>query len=352
PDFAGRERFGGTIVHPQAWPADLDHAGRRVVVIGSGATAVTLVPAMAVDAAHVTMLQRSPTYVVSLPARDPLVRLLRRLPARLSYPVVRWKNVLLMMAGFRLSRRRPALVKSRLRRAAQRRLPEGYAVDTHFAPRYDPWDQRMCAAPDGDLFTAIRKGKASVVTDTIDTVTATGIRLASGAELTADIIVTATGLNLLAIGGLTLRIDGAAVELPERLTYKGMMLSGVPNFAMTIGYTNASWTLKADLVAHYVCRLLAHLRRTGHQVATPEPPAEAATWPDLPLIDLTSGYVLRSPAALPRQGPVAPWRLHQNYLRDVRLIRHGPLTGDGMRFSRVMPSPARSARPPTEPAAR
>jgi monooxygenase len=351
PPLPGIDDFAGPVVHPQAWPADLDYRDRRVVVIGSGATAVTLVPAMATDAAHVTMLQRSPTYVAAVAASDPVVRLLRRLPARLSYPVVRWKNVLLTMASFALSRRRPALMKALLRKGASRLLPRGYDVDTHFAPRYDPWDQRLCLAPDGDLFAAIRRGRASVVTDTIDAITEHGIRLASGAELPADIIVTATGLNLLALGGMSLSIDGRAVELPELVTYKGMMLSGVPNFALTVGYSNASWTLKADLVAHYVCRLLRHMRRNDYQVATPSLPAGAESWPRRPLIELTSGYVLRGLAALPKQGPAPPWRLYQNYLRDVLLMRRGPLTGDGMRFSRLRPSPAQPARAPTEHAA-
>ncbi|HEU5472658.1 MAG TPA: NAD(P)/FAD-dependent oxidoreductase [Actinophytocola sp.] len=345
PQLPGIGNFAGPVVHPQHWPEDLDYAGKRVVVIGSGATAVTLVPAMAADAAHVTMLQRSPTYVVPLPARDPVVRWLRRLPERLRYGLVRWKNVLFMMASFKLSRRRPDLVKSLLRKGVVRQLPAGYDVDTHFAPRYQPWDQRMCVVPDGDLFAAIRTGRASVVTDTIDTVTETGIRLTSGTELDADVIVTATGLNLLALGGMTVAVDGRDLVLPELVTYKGMMLSGVPNFAMTIGYTNASWTLKADLVAQYVCRLLDHMDRHGYQVAVPELPPGAANWPARPLIDLTSGYVLRSPDVLPRQGPATPWRLYQNYLRDVLMLRHGSLTRDGMRFERVRPRPAGPARP-------
>ncbi|MDO3704919.1 NAD(P)/FAD-dependent oxidoreductase [Micromonospora sp. C28SCA-DRY-2] len=333
PDLPGAETFTGRIVHPQHWPADLDHTGQRVVVIGSGATAVTLVPAMAERAGHVTMLQRSPTYVIALPSRDVLADTLRRLlPAKAVYPVVRWKNVLLATANFQASRRAPRLVRKLLRRAAKGRLPAGYDVDRHFSPRYDPWDQRLCVVPDGDLFTALRRGRASVVTDTIDTFTPTGIRLSSGEELPADIVVTATGLNLLALGGMTLSVDGAEVDLASRVAYKGMMLSGVPNFAMTIGYTNASWTLKADLVATYVCRLLRHLDRTGQQVVTPLAPREG---PLEPIIDLKSGYVLRSVDALPKQGASAPWRLHQNYPRDVLLMRHGRLTDVGVRFSRA-----------------
>lgn len=235
------------------------------------------------------------------------------------------------MANFQLSRRAPGVVKRFLRRAAKGRLPSGYDVDRHFSPRYNPWDQRLCVVPDGDLFAALSAGRASVVTDTIDTFTEQGIRLASGEELPADVVVTATGLNLLALGGMTLAVDGAEVDLASTVAYKGMMLSGVPNFAMTIGYTNASWTLKADLVATYVCRLLRHLDDTGRQIVTPLAPD---TDDLVPIIDLQSGYVLRAVDQLPKQGPQAPWRLHQNYPRDVRLMRHGPLT-DGVRFDRA-----------------
>ncbi|MEU4474555.1 NAD(P)/FAD-dependent oxidoreductase [Micromonospora sp. NPDC023888] len=351
PALPGVDAYAGRLAHPQHWPDDLDHTGRRVVVIGSGATAVTLVPAMAQRAAHVTMLQRSPTYVLALPSRDRLADALRRwLPATAAYPVVRWKNVLLSTVTFQLSRRAPGLVKRSLRRAATGRLPAGYDVDRHFSPRYDPWDQRLCVAPDGDLFTAVREGRASVVTDTIDTFTARGVRLTSGAEVPADIVVTATGLNLLALGGLTVRVDGTEVDLASTVAYKGMMVSGVPNFALTLGYTNASWTLKADLVAGYVCRLLRHLDRTGQQVVTPLPPADDGR---VPLIDLRSSYVLRSVGALPRQGVRAPWRLHQNYARDVLLMRYGRLTDEGVRFSRATATPAPTRRPvPTRPAAR
>ncbi|MFI7606504.1 flavin-containing monooxygenase [Micromonospora sp. NPDC049366] len=333
PAFPGLERYTGRLVHPQHWPADLDHDGKRVVVIGSGATAVTLVPAMAERAAHVTMLQRSPTYVIPLASRDRFADLLRRwLPAKAAYPVVRWKNVLLGTASYQFSRRAPGLMKRALRRAARTRLPAGYDLDTHFAPRYDPWDQRLCVVPDGDLFAAVRAGRASVVTDTIDTFTEHGLRLASGAELPADIVVTATGLNLLALGGMTLTVDGVEVDLSRSVAYKGTMLSGVPNLALTVGYTNASWTLKADLVATYVCRLLRHLDRTGQQIVTPLPPPGEQR---VPLIDLQAGYVLRSLEAFPKQGVSAPWRLYQNYPRDVLLMRHGRLTDSGVRFSRA-----------------
>ncbi|MEV2242365.1 NAD(P)/FAD-dependent oxidoreductase [Micromonospora sp. NPDC049891] len=333
PHFTGQERFTGRMVHPQQWPADLDLTGRQVVVIGSGATAVTLVPALAQQAARVTMLQRSPTYLLALSSRDRLADAVRRLlPARLAHQIVRWKNVLLATANYQLSRRAPGLVRGLLRRDAARRLPAGYDVERHFTPRYDPWDQRLCVVPDGDLFTVLADGRAEVVTDTVDTFTARGVRLTSGRELPADVVVTATGLDLLALGGMTLRVDGVDVDLPATVAYKGMMLSGVPNFAMTIGYTNASWTLKADLVAGYVCRLLRHLDRTGTQIVTPVAPPPG---PRTPLIGLTSGYVRRGVGRLPRQGTRAPWRLHQNYLRDLLPMRYGRLTDANVRFDRA-----------------
>ena len=326
PEFPGVERFTGPVIHPQHWPEDLDYRGKRVVVIGSGATAVTLVPTLAESAEHVTMLQRSPTYIAARPARDPIADWLRaRLPQKLAYAIVRWKNALQGTAFFQLSRRRPELMKSMLRKAAIKQLPDGYAVDTHFAPRYNPWDQRMCLVPDGDLFTAIREGRASVVTDRIETFTESGIRLESGAELDADIVISATGLNLLAVGGMRLEVDGRRVELSEKVSYKGMMLSGVPNFAWTIGYTNASWTLKADLVAEYVCRLLTYMDRHGYASVTPDASGEMAA---SPFLDLASGYVMRSLADLPKQGDRTPWRLHQNYVRDIRLLRRGPVDDD------------------------
>jgi monooxygenase len=346
PTFEGQDDFRGTVVHPQHWPDDLDWTGRRVVVIGSGATAVTLVPAMAERAEHVTMVQRSPSYVLSLPSRDPLADALRRrLPQRVAYPIVRWKNVLLATATFQLSRRAPAFTAKLLRRGAVNRLPAGYDVDTHFAPKYRPWDQRMCFVPDGDLFAALSGGRASVVTGAIDRFTAGGVRLASGEELPADVIVTATGLNLLPMGGMRITVDGTEVDPADTVAYKGMMLSGVPNFAFTIGYTNASWTLKGDLVAGYVCRLLNRLKARDLQVCTPVAPDSD----DLsPLIDLRSGYVLRSLDKLPRQGPAAPWRLYQNYARDVLLMRYGSLSDAGMRFSRATARPARTTSDPVE----
>ncbi|MEU0509572.1 NAD(P)/FAD-dependent oxidoreductase [Amycolatopsis sp. NPDC006125] len=334
PEFPGQDEFAGTVVHPQHWPEDLDYTGKRVVVIGSGATAVTLLPAMAGDAAHVTMLQRSPSYVLSLPGTDPVADKLRGvLPPKVAYPIVRWKNVLSAMLFFQLSRRTPAFVRKFLSKAVSAQLPSGFEVDRHFNPSYDPWDQRVCFVPDGDLFKAVRSGKADIVTDTIEKFTPEGVRLSSGRVLEADVIVTATGLNLLPFGGLDLVVDGEPVKIGERLAYKGMMLSGVPNYAFTIGYTNASWTLKADLVAGYVCRLLNHLDEHGYTTCTPVPPPSVRGTE--PLIDLKSGYVLRSIDKLPKQGPAAPWRLFQNYPRDVLLMRHGSLTDDAMRFTRT-----------------
>ncbi len=345
PAFAGAERFRGEIVHPQHWPEDFDYAGKRVVVIGSGATAVTLVPAMAEQgAAHVTMLQRSPSYVFSLPGHDPLAELIRRLlPPHRAYPIVRWKNVLLASLMYQLSRRRPAFMRRVLRRGVERRLPPGYDVDTHFNPSYEPWDQRLCLVPDGDLFGAVRDGRASIVTDRVETFTETGIRLASGAELDADVIVTATGLNLLLFGGIELTVDGRDVVFSETVGYKGIMFSGLPNLALTLGYTNASWTLKADLAAGWVCRLLNHMDRHGYAVVTPRQPDPGA--PTRPFIDLRSGYVLRSADQLPKQGDRAPWRLHQNYPRDVLLLKRGPIEDGSLAFARA------PVRAPAEPLA-
>jgi len=340
PQFEGVERFGGELVHPQHWPEHLDYAGKRVVVIGSGATAVTLVPAMAQQgAAHVTMLQRSPTYVVSLPGRDPIADFLRaKLPARVAYPMVRWKNVTLQGLMYQLSRRRPAFMRRVLRRGVVRLLPPGYDVEKHFSPKYDPWDQRVCLVPDADLFKAIGSGAASVVTDGIETFTERGVRLTSGAELEADVIVTATGLNLQLLGGMAIGVDGRDVEMSETVGYKGMLFSGVPNMAVTLGYTNASWTLKADLCAEYVCRLLNHMDAHGYRVVTPQRPAASA--PTEPFIDLRSGYVLRSLDILPRQGERTPWRLHQNYARDILLLRRGPIEDPELRFERTPVSAA------------
>ena len=336
PHFEGQERFQGEIVHPQHWPQSFDYSGKRVVVIGSGATAITLVPAMAERAEHVTMLQRSPSYVVSLPAEDPIAGWLRRwLPTRVVYPLVRWKNVLLTMASFQISRRRPAVMKRLVRKRQEALLPAGYDIDTHFTPSYDPWDQRLCLVPNGDLFDALGDGSAAIVTDHIDTFTETGIALRSGAQLQADVIVTATGLNLLALGGIELAVDGREIVLGETMSYKGMMLSGVPNMAFAVGYTNASWTLKCDLTCEYVCRLLAHMDAHGYSQCMPDNSDPAIE--SLPFIDFSSGYVQRAIEHFPKQGSKAPWRLYQNYALDIVSLRRGPLQDEAMRFSRRPP---------------
>lgn len=335
PHFQGRERFQGEIIHPQHWPQNLDYSGKRVVVIGSGATAVTLVPAMASQgAAHVTMLQRSPSYVLSLPGRDPLAQLLRRvLPPKAAYPIVRWKNVLLATLMYQLSRRRPMFMRRLLRRGVASQLPAGYDVDTHFSPRYDPWDERLCLVPDGDLFKALSSGRASVITDRIETFTETGIQLASGAEIEADLIVTATGLNLLVFGGIDVLVDGQPVRFSDTVGYKGIMFSGVPNLALTLGYTNASWTLKGDLAWEWTCRVINHMDAHGYDTVLASGPDPSE--PTQPFIDLRSGYVLRSIDQLPKQGMRMPWRLHQNYPRDIVLLRRGAIEGDGLQFSRL-----------------
>jgi monooxygenase len=340
PRFEGAERFEGTIVHPQHWPEELDYTGKRVVVIGSGATAVTLVPAMAEHAAHVTMLQRSPTYVFTLPAADPVADALRRgLPARIAYPIIRWKNVALATLLYQVSRRFPRFMKGLIRRGVGKRLPAGYDLDTHFKPSYEPWDQRLCFVPDGDLFDAMSSGRASIATDRIASFTERGVALKSGAELEADVIVTATGLNLLVLGGMGLEVDGREVDISETVGYKGMMLSGVPNLALTLGYTNASWTLKGDLVAGYVCRLLGYMDEHGYTQCTPRAPDPESE--RVPFLDLASGYVLRAIDELPKQGTRTPWRLHQSYPRDVLMLRYGTLEDEGIEFSSASPATER-----------
>ncbi|MGI8864573.1 MAG: flavin-containing monooxygenase [Solirubrobacteraceae bacterium] len=339
PEFPGLARFSGPVVHPQHWPEDLDYTGKGVVVIGSGATAVTLVPSMAERAAHVTMLQRSPSYVVSLPARDRVADFLRRhLSDRAAYAIVRWKNVVRTILSFELSRRRPELMKKLLRRGLQLHLPGGFDIATHFNPRYNPWDQRLCLVPDGDLFRALGDGRASIVTDRIETFTEEGLKLASGAELKADVVITATGLNVTLFGGTPIAIDGRQVSLSERVAYKGMMLSGVPNMALALGYTNASWTLKCDLVSGYVCRLLNHMDAYGYDRCTPIEPGPDQ--PRTPIIDFKSGYVLRVVDQLPKQGARTPWRLHQNYIKDIRMFRHAQLEDGAVRFERPAGVPA------------
>jgi monooxygenase len=337
PHFPGEEDFTGQIVHPQHWPEDLDYAGRNVVVIGSGATAVTLVPALADSgAAHVTMLQRSPTYIVSQPDEDVVAAKLNRwLTPHAAYTVTRWKNVLIQSALYRACRRLPQQMRKLLMTGVKRQLPPGYDVEKHFGPRYDPWDQRLCLVPNGDLFRSIREGRTEVVTESIERFTSTGIKLASGTELPADIIVTATGLNLQLFGGATVTVDGAPVDLSKAMAYKGMMLSGLPNLAYTIGYTNASWTLKADLVSEFVCRLLNFMDEDGgegYDTVVAQHPGDDVE--ERPLMEFSPGYVLRSVDQLPKQGSVKPWRLNMNYLLDARLIRRGRIADDGLRFSR------------------
>jgi monooxygenase len=330
PSWPGLEEFAGPVVHPQHWPADLDVTGKRVVVIGSGATAVTLVPVLAEAAARVTMLQRSPSYVMPIPAGDLIADLLHKvLPERAAYRAIRWKNVKVVTALYSLSRRYPARVRALLRRAAVKRLPAGFDVDTHFSPAYQPWDQRMCFVPDGDLFTSIGSGKAEVVTDQIEEFTRTGLRLRSGAVVEADVVVTATGLNLLLLGGISLTVDGEPVVIAERVAYKGMMLEDVPNLAFAIGYTNAPWTLKVDLVSEFVARLVQYMKQNGETVVTPRLPAGPMV--TSPFIEMTSGYFERSRKTLPRQGDRAPWRLKQHYRKDSVLYRR-PITGDGLEF--------------------
>jgi cation diffusion facilitator CzcD-associated flavoprotein CzcO len=332
PEFPGRERFAGPVVHPQKWTPDVDYGGKRVVVIGSGATAVTLVPAMARTAAHVTMLQRSPTYIVSLPAEDGIAnRLNRLLPSRLAYAITRWKNVILTTLFFHASRRWPDRMKKLIVAGVRQALGRGFDVEKHFTPRYNPWDQRLCLVPDSDLFAAIKAGRASVVTDHVETFTEKGIRLRSGEELEADLVVTATGLDLVVLGGVELTVDGRSVELPKTMSYKGMMFADVPNLASAIGYTNASWTLKCDLTCEYVCRLLNHMAAHGVRQCTPRRNDPSVT--EQPWIDFTSGYVQRSLHKFPKQGSKKPWRLYQNYLLDLVTLRLGSVDDGTMEFS-------------------
>lgn len=334
PEFPGIERFGGRVVHPQFWTDDVDYAGKRVVVIGSGATAVTVVPALAERAAHVTMLQRSPSYVFPFPAADPLVGLLGRvLPSRLAYPTVRWRNVKIQTLIWGLSRRWPGLMRRLIRKLAERRLPPGYDIDTHFNPRYEPWDERLCIAADGDLFEAITAGRVSVVTDQIDGLTERGISLVSGRELEADLVVTATGLNLQPLGGIELSVDGRAVKLPETLTYRGAMISDVPNLAFAFGYINQSWTLGADLTAQYVCRLLNYMGERGYDGCTPRKARGVAG--STPFLELSSGYVRRGVDLFPRQGSGDPWYRTLNYYHDRKSVLGAPVDDPALEFDRI-----------------
>ncbi|HEX8525748.1 flavin-containing monooxygenase [Allosphingosinicella sp.] len=323
PTWPGEEDFAGRIVHPQHWPEDLDHAGKRVAVIGSGATAVTLVPAMAATAAHVTMVQRSPGYVVSRPSLDPLA-------PRIGPALTRLKNVALASFFFNLARRRPERTREKLLELARDELPEGYEVERHFGPSYNPWEQRLCLVPDGDLFRAIEEGNVSVATGEIERFTAGGLLLASGEKVPADMIVTATGLVVKLMGGVSLDIDGAPADPAGRLVYKGAMLEGVPNLAFAFGYTNASWTLKCDLTARYVCRLLRYMDGRGYRTCMPRPQGEAAE--RLALIDFSSGYIARASHVLPKQGSKRPWRVPQNYFRDVLTLGLGRVTDDSIEF--------------------
>ncbi|MEO6885091.1 MAG: NAD(P)/FAD-dependent oxidoreductase [Jatrophihabitantaceae bacterium] len=332
PDFPGRDEFAGQIVHPQRWPEDLDYAGKRVVVIGSGATAVTLVPAMAKIAAHVTMLQRSPTWIVSLPSEDNISATLRKvLPARVVHKLARQRNILIQRATYTLFRSNPTVARKIVLAGVKRQLGPNIDVK-HFTPSYDPWTQRLCVIPDGDLFRVLRKGKASVVTAQIETFTKTGIRLKSGDELEADIVVTATGLQIQMLGGAHLSVDGVSRPLRETVTYKGVMVEGVPNAAMIFGYTNASWTLKADIASEYICRLINHMDKRGSKVAVPNAPYDVRGGDSI-MGGLDSGYVRRGNDLMPRQGTEQPWMVLNNYLRDAPTLRNKPIDDGLLQFT-------------------
>jgi cation diffusion facilitator CzcD-associated flavoprotein CzcO len=334
PEFPGSERFGGQIVHPQFWSDDVDHDGKRVVVIGSGATAVTMVPAVAERAAHVTMLQRSPSYVVSFPADDAVLEFLGRvLPWRWAYLIVRERNVRTQTGIWVLCKRWPRLVRELIRKLTQRHLPADYEIDKHFNPRYDPWDERICIVPDADLFEAISAGRVSVVTDQIKTFTESGIELVSGAELEADLIVTATGLNLQPLGGIELSVDGEEVEISRTFAYRGAMLSGVPNLAFAFGYVNQSWTLGADLTCQHVCRLLNYMDERGYDSCTPRRApvlnGSRSFW------ELSSGYVRRGGDLFPRQGSTDPWYRPQSFPRNRRSVIREPIDNPALEFARA-----------------
>jgi monooxygenase len=341
PSWTGMADYGGTLIHPQQWPADLDYRDRRVVVIGSGATAVTLVPAMAQSAAHVTMLQRSPTYIVARPASDGIARWLQRyLPGSLAHKTVRWKNILLSTYFFNLARRKPEFASRAIVKGVAMHLGPDYDVARHFTPTYKPWDQRLCLIPDADLFKAIRAGKASVATDEIETFTLTGLQLRSGAHLEADIIVAATGLKVQLFGGMKILIDGKERDVAEALSYKGMMFSDVPNLAAAFGYTNASWTLKSELTTQYVCRLLRYMDAHGYAACVPARGSEGASATSS--LPLSSGYVQRALAVLPKQGADHPWKTYQNYFKDIWAIRMAAIDDGVMRFDRRAAAPVAS----------
>jgi len=335
PEWEGEGAYRGPIVHPQSWPGQLDIAGKRIAVIGSGATAVTLVPALAESASHVTMVQRSPSYIVSRPSRDGLAQGLRRwLPLSVADRITRWKNVLLGMFFFSRARKRPAEIRAKILELIARDLP-GHDIERDFGPSYNPWDQRVCLVPDGDLFAAIRAGKVSIATGRIAHFDETGLVLESGERIEADIVVAATGLVVRLLGGIALEVDGAAVNVADRFNYKGMMLSDVPNLALSFGYTNASWTLKCDLTSRYVCRLLRHMDRKGWSISVPR--FGHAAPERSPMLDFSSGYVTRAAASLPSQGPKAPWRVHQNYLKDLAILRFGRIDDGAMHFAAPAP---------------
>lgn len=335
PDFPGRDRFQGTVVHPQEWPEALDYTDKKVVIIGSGATAMTLAPAMAEEAEQVVMLQRSPTWVVSRPERDVIANGLRRLlPDKLAYAITRWKNVAFQQYIYRRSRTHPEKVRAKLLDMTRKELGPDYDVDTHFTPDYNPWDQRLCLVPNSDLFKSIKSGRTRVVTDHIDTFTEDGIRLQSGETLEADIIVTATGLSLVVLGGAKFTVDGKAIDFSRTFTYKGMMYSGVPNLVLTFGYINASWTLRADLTAEYVCRLIKHMDEKGYKRCVPQLRPEDEAMTERPFItDFPAGYMQRAMPYFPRQGDHAPWINPQNYRRDRKLLRHAALEDGVLQFS-------------------
>lgn len=335
PEFPGRDRFKGDIIHPQKWPEDYDYSNKEVVVIGSGATAVTLIPSMAKNTKHITMLQRSPTYVATLPEKDSLPEKLRKhLPEKWVYRLTRTRNIAFNMAFYNFCQSFPEMSKKLLIEQVKRQV--GNKVDIkHFTPRYNPWDERLCAVPDGDLFKAIRKGKASVETDQIETFTETGIQLKSGKYLEADLIITATGLNIKVLGGIALEVDGSPFNIPSKFYYKGLMLEDLPNFGMILGYTNSSWTLKADMISLFVCRLLKYMDRKGLRQCTPrnhDVDMEAE-----PLFKFQSGYIQRAKDLVPRQGPKLPWKLYQNYLLDNVLIKLGKLNDGRLEFSNPKP---------------
>lgn len=333
PDFEGMDDYQGQIVHPQFWPEDLDYEDKTVIVIGSGATAITVVPSMAPLAKKVTMLQRSPTYLLTLPTRNPLADVARKvLPTAVSGPLIRWGMATGTLSLYKLSRTAPGIVRNVLLRGVRRQLPKGYDVDTHFTPNYQPWDERICVVTDGDLFKGVSSGKIEMVTDHIDRFTAKGIKLKSGRELEADIIVPATGLDVLFLGGAELSVDGEKVVPGERMAYKGTMLEGVPNMTVMFGYANASWTLKADLSAGFTTRLLNHMREHGHDFAVPEAMEDAGE--HKPLLGLASGYVQRSIDRLPKQGAKFPWQVHQSYFKDYRLIKMRSVEDEGLSFGR------------------